>query len=123
MKILCCGDRNWTDRQLIYKVLSQYIDEKPTIIEGGASGADELSREVAKELGLNFIEVPAEWDKHGRSAGPMRNREMLEYKPDLVIAFHDDLSKSKGTKNMVGLAMKAKVLVRIISSRTGLRGA
>lgn len=57
----------------------------------------------------------AEWDKYGRAAGPIRNKQMLLYvleaKP-LVIAFWDGISR--GTKNMVSQAEKADVEVRIV---------
>jgi hypothetical protein len=52
----------------------------------------------------------ANWEKHGLAAGPIRNRQMLtEGKPDLVIAFHENIEKSKGTKNMLELAKQAGV--------------
>ncbi len=50
---------------------------------------------------------PAEWARYHHAAGPIRNKQMLtEGKPDLVIAFHNDIEKSKGSKNMVALAKK-----------------
>jgi hypothetical protein len=91
------------------QVPSQYI-------EGEAKGADSLARDVALELGFKVLSFPADWDKYHRAAGPIRNRQMLtEGKPDLVLAFHQDLTRSKGTKNMVTLARRAlgddKVLI------------
>lgn len=59
-----------------------------------------------------MIEFPALWDKHGRAAGPIRNTQMLdEGRPDLVLAFHRDLSESKGTRNMVEQSVKANLPV------------
>lgn len=87
------------------------------VIEGEANGADLLGRRAAEELGLPLIPVKAEWDKFGKSAGPIRNRKMLTLeigKPELVLAFHDDIENSKGTKDMVQLAQLKGIEYRII---------
>jgi hypothetical protein len=79
-----------------------------TIIEGGARGADKLARQWAEDRGVPVATYPAEWDRHGVSAGPIRNRQMLEDgKPDMVLAFPG----GKGTANMVEQAHRAGVLV------------
>lgn len=58
------------------------------LIEGGATGADRLCRRWAKECGVRFHTEPADWDAHGRAAGPIRNRKMLDtFKPSVLIAF------------------------------------
>ena len=51
--------------------------------------------------------------KYWKAAGPARNREMLKEKPDIVLAFHNDIEKSKGTKDMVMAANKAGIIVCI----------
>ena len=57
------------------------------------------------------LAYPANWKKHGRAAGPIRNKQMLEEaKPDLVIAFPG----GAGTANMVKQAREAGVKVEII---------
>jgi len=79
-----------------------------TVIEGEATGADTLARETAKLLDLPFEPYPAQWEKYGRAAGPIRNSQMLlEGKPNAVVAFHTNLAQSKGTANMVNQARKA----------------
>ena len=88
---------------------------KPDIVvEGGAKGADSLAKKVANKLGIEVREYPAEWDKYGRAAGPIRNQEMLGEKPDLVLAFHSNIEKSKGTKNMITLARRQGVHVKLV---------
>lgn len=54
---------------------------------------------------------PADWDRHGKAAGPIRNREMLAAsEPDLVIAFVDKpLTRSRGTHDMVTIAREAGI--------------
>jgi hypothetical protein len=81
------------------------------VIHGAASGADSLAGEWAKSRQLIIEEYPADWNKHGKSAGYIRNALMLEKgAPDLVVAFPG----GNGTKNMVEISEKANVPVKRI---------
>lgn len=112
MRILVCGDRNWTDYKLILKTLLGLGGGPHTIIDGQASGADSLGNKAAMSLSWPWKRYPADWARYGRAAGPIRNQQMLdEGKPELVLAFHDDLVHSKGTKDMISRAEKAKIKV------------
>lgn len=113
MKVLACGDRNWTDKGLIKSTLES-IPDLELVIEGGARGADTLAREAAVELGIEVREYGADWERFGRAAGPIRNRRMLDEKPDLVIAFHDNISKSKGTADTLREAKRRGIGCRLI---------
>jgi len=85
------------------------------IIHGAARGADSIAGVMAEHLKCKVLAFPAQWDKYGRSAGPLRNQQMLdEGKPDIVLAFHASLAKSKGTKDMVRRATQARVPVKVI---------
>jgi SLOG family YspA-like protein len=133
MRVLVCGDRNWTDEDLILETLlhvevreDKYIR---VVIHGGCRGADILGGHAAKlmcgyaepeeAVRANTPEVlvfKADWNKYGKAAGPIRNQQMLtEGKPNLVLAFHDDLECSKGTKDMVNRAKRAGIPVEVIS--------
>ena len=69
----------------------------------------------ARNNGVKLHEYPADWARHGKRAGPLRNLRMLhEGRPDLVLAFHDDIENSKGTAHMVTIAQRAGVDVRLI---------
>ena len=107
-RVLVCGDRNWTDRDLLFGILSEahfYIGIS-CVIEGEARGADTMAREWAEERAITCEPYPANWAKFGRAAGPIRNTQMLnEGNPDIVYAFHDDIDASKGTGNMVKQAI------------------
>ena len=120
MRILICGDRDWSDRAAIDQVL---LDLKPTlVIEGDARGADRMAGEAADALGIEKLVFPANWDKYKRAAGPIRNQQMLdEGHPDLVIAFHDNLAESKGTRDMVRRSMKAGLAVLLYAHADGLQ--
>ena len=118
MKILVCGDRNWHNYHLIEQTLSDIHSHQPiqTIIEGEARGADSLARLAGQRLGIPVMRFPADWSRYGRAAGFIRNQQMLdEGKPDLVLAFHNDIQSSKGTKDMVERARKASIETQIIS--------
>lgn len=104
MIVLVTGDRNWQDVQKVRDALKK-LPKNTTIVHGAAKGADSIADKVAKELGFTIIPYKADWQLYGRAAGPIRNRQMFnENHPDLVIAFHPDLSKSKGTRDMVNYA-------------------
>lgn len=135
MRVLICGDRSWKDSELIREYLQQLIKnheevhhelqdypggfEPLIIIEGAAPGADSIARFEAEKLGLTVLSFPAEWSKYGKSAGPKRNAQMLkEGKPDCVLAFHDYIENSKGTRGMIELAIKAEIPYKIVSHKS-----
>ena len=104
MKVLVCGDRNWNNYNVMYSILK---DINPSlIIEGECKGADLMAKNIAKKLNIKVLSFKAEWNKYGKRAGPIRNMKMInEGNPDIVIAFHNNISKSKGTKDCL---IKAK---------------
>jgi hypothetical protein len=113
MRVLVTGDRHWDDEYIIAAVLDGFFvlslnvyDEEFVVIEGGADGADKFAREWSPNRdGVRHITERADWDRYGRAAGPIRNRKMVdEHEPDIFVAFHDDLEKSKGTLDCVGYA-------------------
>lgn len=118
--ILVTGDREWADTLSIYKLISKHSNPDTLIINGAARGADKLSTSAAITLSLKYKEYPADWKKYGKAAGPIRNRLMLEEgKPDLVLAFHPHLyTESKGTLDMVTVALAAGVKVILFDGKT-----
>lgn len=118
LRVLVCGDRNWANRKLIRSrlIITQIISNIEVLIEGECSGADRIAREEAEKLGIKVMPFPAKWSKYGRAAGPIRNQRMIdEGKPDLVLAFHNNLDKSRGTKDMINRAQKAGIKFIVVS--------
>lgn len=114
MIVLVCGSRDWNNKDLIEKEL-QNCPGITKVIHGSCRGADILAGLVAKELSILVEEYPADWDRYGLSAGPRRNQQMLdEGKPDYVLAFHEDINKSKGTRDMINRTIKAGIKYKII---------
>lgn len=119
MRVLVCGSRHFKDKELLDKVLKEYPDITD-LIHGAARGADTLAmywamNNLTKDgRYIRLWAFPADWEKHGKAAGPIRNSEMLERgKPDLVIAFL--APGSRGTADMVRQAKEAGVPVKIIN--------
>lgn len=113
MNVLVCGSRNWD----IFFIIKKRLLDLPSdaiIIEGVCEGADLMAREAALDIGLEVIEYPAAWKKYGKSAGPIRNIKMLDTNPRLVIAFHNNISASKGTKHVTDEALKRGIEVEVI---------
>ncbi len=114
LRVLVCGDRDWSDYETIEKRLARFPKDT-VIIHGACRGADTLAGHAATKLGLKVEPYPADWTRYGYAAGPIRNAKMLEEgKPELGLAFHANLARSKGTKNMVGLLVKATVPHEVI---------
>jgi hypothetical protein len=106
--VLVTGDRNWSDTATVMDTLKKLNDAGyHRLIEGEARGADSIARNCAYQLGWEIIKVPADWKQFGRAAGPIRNKQMLDMKPDAVVYFHMNLAQSKGTAHMVSIAVKA----------------
>ena len=120
LRVLVCGSRTYTDEAEVHNVLSAVhrvhgpID---TIIDGAARGADTLGWGWGYNTpGVQSERYPANWNLHGRAAGPIRNQQMLdEGKPDLVLAFVDKpLSQSRGTADMVERSRAAGLRVIVL---------
>lgn len=110
MKVLVTGGRDYANYEYVNSILSAIHKEKPIelIINGAAKGADDLSTRWAKENKVLYVEYPANWKRFGKSAGVIRNKEMLDKEsPDIVVAFKG----GRGTANMVDLATQLSVYV------------
>ena len=110
LKILVCGGRNYHDWHKVNSVLDtiHHAEGVAEIIHGSATGADRLADYWAEKNNVSVKRYPANWRKHGRSAGPIRNALMVDDNDlDLVLAFPG----GSGTKNMVNVAKAAGVQV------------
>lgn len=109
-RVLVCGGRDFTDTARIHSVLDHYHAQHrfSFVIHGAAPGADSLAGQWAMLRDVAQQAFSADWEKHGRAAGPRRNAQMLAVgKPDVVIAFPG----GRGTADMMRQARAAGVPV------------
>lgn len=111
MKLLVCGDRKWTDREMIRERIVYFGPD--LLIHGKARGADTIAGEEAKKLGVSVEEYPPDLETHGSPrAYHIRNQQMIDTQPNLVLAFV--LSTSRGTWDTVRRARAKFIDVVVI---------
>ena len=117
-KVVIAGGRDFSDYDLLKKWCDYYLEkriqsgEQIVIISGGARGADTLGEQYATEKGFTVDKHPADWNKNGKAAGYIRNKEMVDI-ADAVIAFWD--GKSKGTSHTINLAESKGIPCKVIN--------
>jgi hypothetical protein len=125
MRVCVTGGRTFTDRTWLWAGLEYLHNIYPIteIIEGGQTGADVRAREWAKYRGIKCTTVEADWNKYDRAAGPIRNAQMADMRPDVVLAAPGKV----GTANMIEAArtrgLNVVMLERMPVVRTYEKGA
>ena len=117
MNVIVAGGRDFTDSNKMLNVIMDMIDRnelpsEPTLICGMAQGADITAYFLFKGANCDVIEMPADWNTYGKSAGYRRNVEMSKL-ADKAICFWD--GKSRGTKHMVDIMKAANKPVHVIN--------
>jgi hypothetical protein len=133
MKVLVFGSRHWTDKQYIRDVIGVQTYPSGTLFihgdngyrngamlfgrpdEEADQGADKLAGAVAQELGYSVQRFPALWRVRKRAAGPLRNRQMADERPDEALCFHENLAGSKGSKGMLELLRERGIPVAVFN--------
>jgi hypothetical protein len=115
---IVCGGRDYIDDRNMRNVLSRLVVELEIdcIVTGDARGADMIAHELALEAEMLAPIEPADWERHGKAAGPKRNQLMLDkYPVSIVIAFPG----GRGTADMVRRAVAAGLALVVQVSATG----
>lgn len=111
MRLIVTGGRDYHDKELVHKILDAL---KPIHLATGAcpTGADHHAATwPARQSVVYYTPYPANWDQHGKAAGPMRNAHMIEdFKPDLLLAFPG----GRGTISCIDEARKRGVPVLMV---------
>lgn len=128
MRLLVCGGRYFSDVPRLWAILDQIhkrqlrehgsgvgllIDgaQKYRKPDGVIVGADYWAHQWALARGVPTRRFPADWEKHGKAAGPIRNRQMLaEGAPTHGLA----MPGGSGTYDMTTIMSAAGVIVRVI---------
>lgn len=111
MRLLVCGGRDFEDTEHAYAVLDRLHRQQgiDVLIEGNARGADRIAGYWARRNGVTNLKFPADWDKHGKAAGAIRNQQMIEEgRPDMVLAFPG----GRGTADMTRRARAAGITIQ-----------
>lgn len=118
--VVVCGTRTFNDRKLLFKKLDQLTANflKCVVVTGGARGADKLAEEWAAKNWYTVVNFYPDWERHGKKAGPIRNREMARFatadgtRTAYCVAFWDGVSR--GTADMIEVAKAFDMKVKII---------
>lgn len=116
-RLLVTGSRDWHGRDLIRRELEAALDAALrqdrylVVVHGGClAGADGIADRWASEAGAEAERHPADWRRHGKAAGMIRNAEMVRLGADECLAFIR--ASSPGASHCAQLAEKAGIPVR-----------
>lgn len=112
-KVIIAGGRDYTNFQQLTLTMDALLKYKAavTIISGGARGADSLGERYAKLRGYTYIVMKADWDKYGKRAGYLRNKDMLD-EASAAVCFWNGISR--GTANMIDITMQSGKPLRVV---------
>lgn len=129
IRILVTGSRFWDDEFTFIRGLTVAIEDLTSrfpgeqeivIVHGDAKGADIMSESYVNRT-KNFFaghgitirteRHPADWNTHGKAAGPIRNQKMVDLGADMCVAFLKRGEANKGTKNCIAAARRAGIEV------------
>jgi hypothetical protein len=111
MKTVIAGSRTIKDARLLESAIKKSGFKISEVVCGAAKGVDTLGSEWAVRNKIPVKVFKPDWDTHGKSAGPRRNRQMAEY-AEALIALWD--GHSRGTKSMIDYANKNNLEVFIL---------
>ena len=118
MRVIVAGAADWTDGEAIARELAK-LPPGATVIHGDAPGADALAGAAAARLGFSVEPVAKnreDYARYKRGAWKGLNERMLASGAVLVLAFHADLARSRGTRHLVELARAAGIEVRVFGA-------
>lgn len=117
MKVIIAGSRKGIERRQVYSAIQWSPFFTVTeIVSGSARGVDTFGEEWAA-LNLRPIkQFPADWEAHGRAAGPIRNRQMAEYADALILVW-DGVSVGSANMKRTMLALDKPVFEVVIAVR------
>lgn len=120
MRVIVCGSREFSEVQAVRARLSALLNEHGplTVVHGACPrGADAIAdlwaaERIAAGDPVEVVRCPADWGRHGRKAGPVRNQQMVDAGADLVLAYFQRGAENHGTADCVRRAQAARIPVR-----------
>lgn len=107
-RVLVFGGRDFAERDFAFSWLTWLHAHFrfEVLIQGEARGADLIGKSWAQTNGVPTLDFPADWDGLGKSAGILRNKQMLEVgRPTLGVGF----AGGRGTADMAARLVAAGV--------------
>ena len=122
-RVIIAGTRDFSNYELLKEKCDNILsakrkDSNIVILSGTAKGADRLGERYARERGFLLRRFPADWDKDGNKAGPIRNAKMAD-NADALIAFWD--GTSRGTSHMIMTAKEKGLATRVINYKIAVK--
>jgi hypothetical protein len=130
-RILVTGSRDWPDPRTgyVWEALDFAVENAKilghtyvTVVHGDCpTGVDAMAADYCEDVASHwehagielFVEAhPADWAKHGKAAGPLRNQEMVDLGADICLAF--PLNASRGTRDCMRRAEAAGIPVKVV---------
>lgn len=114
MKTIIAGSRSFERHANLPRLIADAVEcsdfEVTEVVSGCARGIDTAGEAWAAAHGIPIRRFPADWGRHGRAAGPMRNAEMARYAQALIVIWD---GVSRGTKNMIETAKREGLPVHV----------
>jgi hypothetical protein len=105
VKVIIAGTRSVDDYKLVVDTIQKSGYNITEVVSGCATGVDRLGERWAIANSIPIKEMPADWTRFGKSAGPQRNKAMADY-ADAAIVIWD--GESRGTRNMIENMIRRK---------------
>ena len=113
MIIAVIGSRNFLNYELLESILDS-LPKASQFVSGGAKGADKLAELYAEKNQIPVVIFKPDWQKYGKAAGVIRNREIIEA-AEMLVAFWD--GESKGTASSLAFAKKKGMPIHTVISQ------
>jgi hypothetical protein len=110
---IIAGPRDYFKYESLLEAIDRIDWEIIKVVSGSARGVDSLGERWARENGIFVKQFPADWNKYGKKAGYIRNKEMADYADALLALYDHDMKRSPGTTNMIHVAKKEGLLVYV----------
>lgn len=110
LRTIIAGSRNCNNYDDLLNAIEEIGWCPSVVISGTANGVDEMGERWAIEHDIPLEKYPAQWEKYGKQAGYLRNKQMAENAEALLALWN---GKSKGTKHMIDIAFNKNLKIFI----------
>ncbi len=121
MRVLFSGNRKFSDDKIVISMLERLAARagsaaQVTVVHGGSGNLDWMVDVLARHMGMRVEIHRANWQKHGKAAGPIRNRAMVELGADLLVAY--PLPGGRGTQDCIERGVRAGIPTLVYNAST-----